>query len=204
MDFRVVKGLADGIIKEMEQTFDRPTTRIDRGNSDERLRELIIYVSEKCQGDTCFGAIMLNKILFFSDFLAYSHYGEPITGVEYRALPNGPAPLRLVQNRKLLIDNGDIELISIPYPRGTQQRVVPIRTHKSSFFTDRELKLVDAVIAQLRGTPADAVSEISHGPSWRSAMASGELIPYETAFVSSGKPTKEDIEWAQSEVEVGA
>ena len=50
---------------------------------DERkLKELILYVADRCEADPTFGAIKLNKTLFYADFLAFASTGKPITGVE--------------------------------------------------------------------------------------------------------------------------
>jgi hypothetical protein len=38
---------------------------------DEKLRELILYVSTLSKDDDNFGATKLNKLLFYADFLAY-------------------------------------------------------------------------------------------------------------------------------------
>src|SRR5438445_9957452 len=62
---------------------------------DEKLRELILLISEWSQRDPKFGAIKLNKLLFYCDFSAYLTYGTPITRQEYFALEKGPAPRRL-------------------------------------------------------------------------------------------------------------
>ena len=62
--------------------------------NDAKLVELILLISEWSQGDPKFGAIKLNKLLFHADFSAFLTTGEPITGQEYFALPQGPAPKR--------------------------------------------------------------------------------------------------------------
>src|SRR5437660_6974881 len=51
-----------------------------------RYKELVLYICQKCATDQKFGATKLNKILYFSDFLAYAELGEPITGFEYQRL----------------------------------------------------------------------------------------------------------------------
>ena len=38
--------------------------------------------------------------LWWSDFLAYAETGEPITGLEYMRLGNGPVPKRLMPVRE--------------------------------------------------------------------------------------------------------
>ena len=67
---------------------------------EEKLSELILYISQKCATDPKFGAVKLNKILYLSDFLAFGNWGEPITGVEYQHLSHltqlSTTPLRLL------------------------------------------------------------------------------------------------------------
>ena len=60
--------------------------------NDEKLREMILLISERRQADPKFGAIKLNKLLFHADFSAFLTHGEPIAGKEYLKLPQGPAP----------------------------------------------------------------------------------------------------------------
>jgi hypothetical protein len=82
---------------------------------DERkMKELILYISQKCADDAKFGATKLNKILYFSDFLAYAYHGSPITGFEYQKLPNGPAPRRLVPVREQLMESGELGIQEVP------------------------------------------------------------------------------------------
>jgi hypothetical protein len=71
-----------------------------------KLKELILYISQKCASDPNFGAIKLNKILYFSDFASFAHYGEPITGAEYQKLEQGPAPRRMVPVRNEMQRSG--------------------------------------------------------------------------------------------------
>jgi hypothetical protein len=45
---------------------------------EQKMKELILYISQKCADDTKFGATKLNKILYFSDFLAYASMAHPL------------------------------------------------------------------------------------------------------------------------------
>src|SRR5665213_2629173 len=65
------------------------------GGARERLRELILYVSEKCEKSTRFGMIKLNKIIWRADFTAFEARRSPITGAGYQRLPLGPAPIEM-------------------------------------------------------------------------------------------------------------
>ena len=78
------------------------------GKSDERLRELILYIADRSQTDPRFGATKLNKLVFFADFQSYAERGKPITGCQYMRLPNGPVPRHLIPIRDRLVEEGEL------------------------------------------------------------------------------------------------
>jgi len=45
----------------------------------EKFRELILYIARKSEDDPKFGAVKLNKILFFSDFAAFRAFGKIVS-----------------------------------------------------------------------------------------------------------------------------
>src|SRR5260370_3486266 len=100
--------------------------------SDERkLAELILYISQKCADDPTFGAVKLNKILCYSDFLFYAYHDRGITNVEYQKLPKGPAPRKLVPIRNRMIQRRELALQPVPLKSGyTQERPVNLRRPK--------------------------------------------------------------------------
>ncbi|MXX20078.1 MAG: DUF4065 domain-containing protein [Dehalococcoidia bacterium] len=150
----------------------------------EKFAELIIYVAERCESHRLFGATKMNKILFFSDFIAFRELGAPITGAQYQALERGPAPVKLLPVRKVLEKQGQIAIQRI----GGQERIVPLRDPDLSGFSASEISIVESVIDELRTLSADEVSDLSHEfLGWEAAIAEGPKtpIPYETAFVSN-------------------
>jgi len=152
--------------------------------NEEKLRELVLYVIQKCGDDPRFGATKLNKILFYSDFYSYAHFGKPITGVEYMKLPQGPAPRRLVPVRSLLVKAGDLEIFEKPLFTGkTQTRFVAKRLPDLRPFSGPELALVDEIIDYLRDKSAGEVSDATHGRAWKVAC-DRDSIPYESVFLS--------------------
>lgn len=58
----------------------------------EKLKELILYISEKCGGNPKFGETVLYKMLYFIDFDAYERLGDAVTGIKYKRLQFGPVP----------------------------------------------------------------------------------------------------------------
>jgi hypothetical protein len=163
-----------------------------------RYRELVLYICQKCATDPKFGATKLNKILYFSDFLAYAALGEPITGFEYQRLPNGPAPRRMLPMREEMERRRDLGFQLVVLKGGrTQRRAVNLRAPDLKVFTAEQIALVDRIIEELWDLDAEAVSELSHRMmGWRLADLN-EVIPYETVFISSEPLTETDVQRAR-------
>jgi len=163
-----------------------------------RFKELILYVCQKCANDPKFGATKLNKILYFSDFLAYAQLGKPITGFEYYKLPKGPAPRRMVEVRDEMIQSRELAIQPVKLASGRiQKRPVNLRPPRLDIFTSEEIALVDRVIEGLRDATAEEVSDLSHHMVGWKAVDMNETIPYETIFVSDQPLTEADFNRAQ-------
>lgn len=159
-----------------------------------KFAELLIYIASKCSDDASFGATKLNKILFFSDFLAYANLGESITGAAYQKLDHGPAPRELLPALDVLRENMDA-VVQVSNAHGyKQKRLVALRSPVLGLFSANEIAIVDDVIEGLRDRNASEVSRLSHILSigWKLAKMR-ETIPYESVFVSADVPTESDI-----------
>jgi hypothetical protein len=179
----------DEILKDMTFKFDEPF-------GDNRLKELILYIGEKCKDDPGFGATKLNKILYFSDFISFTEHGEPITGVEYMRLGQGPVPKHLLPVSKQMQAQHEMFIERREYYGHEQQRVIPMRDANLDVFKPRDIAVVDEVIRILWGESADRVSRMSHGIAWK-IFEDKQSIPYEAAYLSNAFPTQEDIDWAE-------
>ena len=169
----------------MMQEFDR-----------NKFKELILLIARECEDHTFFGAIKLNKILFFCDFRAFAELGNPITGAEYIALEHGPVPRHLTPVRNEMTKTGDILLES----RGNQQRIVARRNPRWDLFSPAEQFVIHEVIRELEDEDAESVSELSHKfLGWQAARAEQKVtgrspvIPYQAVLVSNRRPTEFEI-----------
>lgn len=175
-----------------EGSWEKLTFGSDDQASTDKLRQLILYVADKCDTDPSFGAVKLNKILFFADFISFADRGEPITGVKYKKYPKGPIPTVLKRLRSKMERDGEIAVRHKKYQGGVQHRVIPLRDPDISMFSARDIELVDDMIRMFWGLSAAQVSRLSHDRAWRNA-SEGETIPYEAAFVSDEPLTGEDV-----------
>lgn len=172
--------------------------------SEKKFREAILYVAEKSQGDETFGATKLNKLLFYSDFLAYLNFGKAITDQEYFRLPKGPAPRKLLPVRKKLEQEGAIKVEAVRFFGFPQDRVIPLRQADYSVFTADEMALMDRVIEMHRNKTASEISEESHGFVGWSLARDRETIPYSVALVHCREPKPKEIAHAKSLAPIAA
>jgi len=155
-----------------------------------KFRELMLLIARKSEGDPRCGALKLNKLLFYSDFLSYLMLDQPITGQEYFALENGPAPRYMVRVREQMTAKGDIAIRKTPTVSGIQDRTFALREPDLTHFTAQEVNLVDNVIQLFWGQTGTEMSELTHRfPGWKLA-AYKETIPYTVALVGDRVPTE--------------
>lgn len=164
--------------------------------ADEKLAELILYVSRKSETDKKFGSIKLNKILFYADFIQYGNTGSSITDAEYMRLRLGPGPRRLVPIREDLIRDGALEIRKVSYMGRPQKRTVALRDPDLSHFSGAEIATVDEMIEGFWGADGKMASEFSHDfLGWKIANE-GDEIPYESVFVSERSLTSAEKDHA--------
>lgn len=177
------------------QTIDEATS-LDltprQPRDDTKLKELILYVSWMSEADPTFGATKLNKILFFSDFRSYAELGAAITGQEYRALPQGPAPRELVGVREQLRAEGALVIREADFYGKRQSQTIALRAPDLSGFGSRQIAIVDRVVQEWWGRTASETSRASHEfVGWQLADID-ETIPYQTALFEDHEVSDEE------------
>src|ERR1022692_449193 len=154
--------------------------RVIRPN-DDKLGELILLISEWSQLDKKFGSIKLNKLLFHADFSAFLVMGDPITGQEYFALKQGPAPRRLKPVTDRMKKSGWLafqKLSSLGHP---QKPPIPLRPPHLKMFSGTEIGFVRQTVDKFWRFNATEISNQSHlFLGWKTARLR-ETIPYATA-----------------------
>lgn len=179
-------------MKDLRYSFSKlnQSFAVERGA--QRFRELILYISKQCENDVHFGATKLNKILYYSDFIAFERFGSPLTGRVYFKLPQGPAPKPLLPVRKELEREGALRVEKREVAKGyVQERTIALREPVLSHFTPDEIALVDEVIKDLWSQTATEVSDASHDVRWR-ILNMRDSMPYELAYLDSSGVSEED------------
>jgi hypothetical protein len=171
-------------------------------HSHDKFRELVLYVARETQDDPRCGRTKLNKILFYSDFLAYRSLGEPISGQRYQKLEHGPAPRGLLPAVEDMQADGACAWQERDHFGFALRKLIPLREPDLSVFSGPEVDLVRQVISELWELNATEVSDLSHRFVGWQVTAYGEDIPYETVFVEQPRLlSDEETRWAHDAID---
>lgn len=163
----------------------------------QKLKELMLYVAKRSEDDPRFGAIKLNKILFYADFAAYRELGKSITEANYYNLEEGPVPKALFHLRDELLDRGEARLVKEVSFGHEQVRLIANREPSMDLFDPAEIAIVDRVIKMLWPLNNTEASRKSHREFGWKLTNRDELIPYTTAWIGSGTPSEEIVQWGR-------
>jgi hypothetical protein len=170
-------------------------------SSEHKLRELILYIAAKSESDPNFGATKLNKLLFYSDFLAYRALGRSITGQRYQKLEFGPAPKGILPVLREMEQERACAQAERTHHGLRQRRVVALREADLAAFSAQEIDLVRDVITELWNLTGSEVSDLSHQFVGWQVAGLGEEIPYGTVWIAPPRPlTPEEEQWAQEAI----
>jgi len=166
---------------EVEHVFNVCRRTIYNGwatQSIDKLKNILLYFIER--GDGVFFTKM-NKLLFYTDFLAYRLTGKGMTGLCYKAITYGPVPLNW--DRVYSFYNEiDQEIVQFSDGRAGTRLVSNLSPDKT-YFSDSEIELLDYVFQRFKKETPTQISEISHHEdAWRKYLNSDKLISFEMAF----------------------
>jgi hypothetical protein len=161
-----------------------PTLRVNLPTGQNRLRQLIIYVAQRCHDAERFGAIKLNKILWRADFRSFAIRGVPVTGREYKRLELGPAPKEMPTLHREMQARGLIRLDKVIInDEWEEHRTIALVDPILDIFSKEDLAQVEESIAYYWSKTGVESSDDSHGAAWKSRN-NGDLMPYELAHLS--------------------
>lgn len=117
--------------------------RVQQQEEHARLKEMILYVAQRCRGESCFDIVRLCTVLFYVDYWAYSDMGGSVTGAQYVMRNGKPAPRGILGVLQEMHEAGDIRLET------DELRPVPLREPDLEAFSHAQVSFVDGVIDKL-------------------------------------------------------
>lgn len=149
-----------------------------------KLKNVILYILEKCAGKPNVGETVLYKLLYFIDFDNFEVNNKSVTGLGYVHLQYGPAPvasqyLPVIEDMK---NNQELRVLIQGYHGLKMKRYINLIGHDIDFLCPQETKVIDDVIGSLSNMSASQIEEYSHGDAPWKLTDDKEVIPYN--FVS--------------------
>ena len=108
----------------------------------DRLKNALLYILNQC-GEVFY--TKMNKLLFYTDFLAYRRFGMALTGLSYRAIEFGPVPERWDR-----VYSQFDEIVQEPRSYGDKEGCVLFSTvaANTDIFTTDELEVLNEVCSK--------------------------------------------------------
>lgn len=167
----------------------------------EKFKAVVHYVCNKATDPSCLGSVKLNKVLWYSDSIAYLVHGGPITGETYVKRQHGPVPRHILSAVNSLVEENKIRRGKVDHFGFMKNEYIAIEDPDLSLLSASDVAQIDEAFEHvgLRHT-ATSISLETHGVIWNLASM-GEEIPYETVFASTvGEIDENDIAWAQEQL----
>lgn len=145
-----------------------------------KLKNVILYLLEKCGGKPNLGETVLYKLLYFIDFDNFEITGQPMTGINYVNRQFGPVPATMEYCAVIeeMQNSGQLKIFSQEYYGLTQKRYVALSNYEEGSLSLREIKLVDSVINRLSDMSARQIEDYVHADVPWKLTRDKQIIPY--------------------------
>jgi uncharacterized protein YwgA len=163
----------------LERLFDKIVPDHDTGYrlpNIEKIAHMIMYFSGSAQTFKT----KLNKLLFYSDFLAFKNSGFGISGLDYKADNYGPVPQKFERLYEEIVDQGYLQKVYTDEYFGYQGTYfIPTLTFNELLFEPFELEIMKTVAEKFKYLSSTEMKNLSHDePAWLSNIESKKIINY--------------------------
>ena len=159
-----------------------------------KLKNVLLYILERCGGKPNIGETVLYKLLYFIDFDNFEINGYPLTGLNYINFQFGPVPT--VKEYRTVVEEmlkaGQLKIFSQEYYGLSQKRYVALENYEEDSFNLREVRVIDSVINRLSDMSARQIEEYVHEDAPWKLTQDKQVIPYFLAFERSAPYARND------------
>lgn len=173
------------LIEDELPSIESPSLLKKVNNFDaDKLKNVILYILEKCAGKPNVGETVLYKLLYFIDFNNFEINNKSVSGLDYIHLQYGPVPvagqyLPVIEKMK---SSQELKIIIQDYFGLRIKRYINLVNHDINSLSPKERKVIDDVISSLSDMSASQIEEYSHGDAPWQLTANKELVPYNLVF----------------------
>ncbi|WP_373134233.1 type II toxin-antitoxin system antitoxin SocA domain-containing protein [Barnesiella intestinihominis] len=143
-----------------------------------KLKNVLLFYIEKFDGVF---VTLMNKLLFYTDFLAYRENGQAMTGLSFKAIQYGPVPYMWDRVYSLIDDISQIEVGNKNGYIGN--KLVSEMPCDISSFTSEQLAVLEKVYETFKNDTSTSISKKSHDElAWIDNNKTRSLIDFKYAF----------------------
>ena len=117
----------------------------------------------------------LAKLVYLSDFAQFNRKGEPMTGLGYRAIQQGPVADAYFRVIDELFEDGSITIEQ----RGAAMMIRANEAAPTSLLSSDEIDLIKDVCAKWQGKSTQEIVDFTHNQAPWKTTEYGAIIPYE-------------------------
>ena len=147
-----------------------------------KLTEMVKFFANRLQP----WKTVLNKLLFYSDFLAYRSRCFSISGVRYRAIRMGPVPNNYNSIYEYMANQEQIDIVNVNFSDtvfGDKFKELENAPFNESLFDAYELQILEQVSAKFSNMNTPEVIDFSHNEkAWIDNEKERNIIDYKYAF----------------------
>jgi len=150
----------------------------------DKLKNIILYILEKCAGKPNLGETVLYKLLYFIDFDHFEVNNQSVSGLNYFHLQYGPVPVasQYMPVIEEMQTEQQLRIITQDYYGLKIKRYINLISHDINSLRPQETKIIDNVIGRLSDMSAAQIEEYSHGDAPWKLTADKEIISYNLVF----------------------
>lgn len=168
---------------------DDKTNNSDVENNDfklmpDKLKNVILYILEKCGGKPNLGETVLYKLLYFVDFDNFEITGQPMTGLNYVNRQFGPVPDAKEYGKVIekMQSANQLKIFQQEYYGLIQKRYVALTNYEDGSLSLREIKIIDSVVGRLSDMSARKIEDYVHEDAPWKLTKEKQVIPYCLAY----------------------
>lgn len=141
----------------------------------EKISHMILFFSENAET----WKTKLNKLLFYTDFLAFKNSGFGISGLDYRAIQYGPVPSKYGKLYDEISKGECLKRVCIEERDYEGSFFIPKLTFNENLFDEFELGIMKMVSDRFKWHSANEIKELSHEElAWKENKEEQKIISY--------------------------
>jgi transcriptional regulator with XRE-family HTH domain len=141
----------------------------------EKISHMVLFFSENAET----WKTKLNKLLFYTDFLAFKNSGFGISGLDYRAIQYGPVPSKYGKLYDEISKGECLKRVCVEERDYEGSFFIPKLTFNENLFDEFELEIMKMVSDKFKWHSANEIKEVSHEElAWKENKEEQKIISY--------------------------